>query len=53
MREGESGIEKITDATTRSVLRLSARRIQFTALLAALLLTAVALWLARSTWSPQ
>jgi hypothetical protein len=48
MRDGESGIESITDEGTRLGLRLTARRIQFAAPVAALIFTAAALWLARS-----
>jgi hypothetical protein len=46
MRDGQSGIEKITDQATKSKLRLTARWIQFTAPVVALVLTAVTLWLA-------
>jgi hypothetical protein len=47
MRDGESGIEAIADEGVRSALRRTARRIQFTAPLAALVLTGLALWLGR------
>jgi hypothetical protein len=48
MRDGESGIESITDESTKSGLRLAARRIQFTAPVVAMILTAISLWLAHS-----
>jgi hypothetical protein len=47
MRDGESGIEAIEDTGARSALRRTARRIQLAAPLAALVLTGLALWLAR------
>ena len=48
MRDGESGVESITDERTKLGLRLTARRIQFTAPVAALIFTAATLWLAHS-----
>jgi hypothetical protein len=47
MRDGKSGIEKITDEAARSAARLTARRIQLTSPVAALVLTVVSLWFAR------
>jgi hypothetical protein len=47
MRESESAIEMITDEGAQTALRRAARRIQFTAPVVALVLTAIALWLTR------
>jgi hypothetical protein len=47
MRDGKTGIEQLTDEATRSAARLTARRIQLTSPVAALVLTAISLWFAR------
>jgi hypothetical protein len=47
MRDSESGVEMITDESTKSGLRRAARRIQFTAPWVALILTVIALWVVR------
>jgi hypothetical protein len=51
MRDSGGGLERIRDEVTRSRLRLTARRIQFAAPLAALLLTGLCLWLAAAVFN--
>jgi hypothetical protein len=46
MREGESGLEAISDSASAGRIRASARRIQLAALAIAVALSAGALWLA-------
>jgi len=47
MRLESSGTEVITDATAKTTLRQTARKIQFVSPMAALILTTIALWAVR------